>query len=234
MNFKDWLLSEGKAMDVSEDMINFAKEVVAILEKRKWKFGETIHQRVVNSKYGNKEIKVKTGVDSPAAPLAQANPETSTIKLFLAGKDNPEYKAIEFGSQDNGLPFVKQNGTAVTAPKIPDYDVDVKDCYYNVIHELVHLFDVKVLPNRPSWMSKYDNPYSQNKEEYWTSPHEQDAWIAHRSREVIDHYLDIYKGDKSKVKNAVSSIMHDVEPEATWYKNPKIWRKYLNTLYSLV
>lgn len=235
MNFKSWFLLEGKAMNVSEDMINFAKEVIEILEKREWKFGEIIHQRVVSSKYGSKEIKVKTMYKLASGPTGDAVAKTGLIRLFMVGKNNPDYRSAEFDIGSKGLPVIKKQGTVGIDSKIPDYNVDFKEYYYVVIHELVHIFDVKV-SSRPNWMKKYDAPSSM--EDYHTSPHEQDAWMAHRAREFIDYYLDYYKGDKNKVKNLITHLsiegIADIEPEATWHKHPKIWRKYLNTLYNLI
>lgn len=59
MDFKNWFLNEGKAMEVSQDMKNFAIEVSDKLEKKDWQFDQIIHERIVESKYGKKNVRVK-------------------------------------------------------------------------------------------------------------------------------------------------------------------------------
>lgn len=239
MNFKNWFINEGKAMDVSEDMVSFAKEVVEKLNKKNWKFKETIHQRLVKSKYGEKEIKVKVYVKSKNGSEGDAVAKTGTIRLYLPGKKNPDYIPASFETGSNGLPVVKSHGSVGVDPDLPDYGADFNKYYYVVIHELVHVFDIKVA-SYPSWIKKYDTP-DRSMQDYYTSPHEQDAWMAHRAREVLNYYLSHYKGDKSKVQKEFSKPPHlwgpwpaDGDPEKTWYQHPKIWRKYINTLYNLL
>lgn len=230
-SFKFWLMNEGKAMNVSKDMSNFAKEAVEILKKKQWQFDQTIHQRTVESNYGKKDVAVKTKIKFNNGPDGDAVAKSGKIRIFLPGRANPEYipTSIEIG--DNGLPIIKSQGTTGISSQIPNYDINFDEYYYVIIHELVHIFDPKIT-SRPEWMKKYDA--HSTIQDYYTSPHEQDAWMAHRAREVVDHYMSQYKGDKNEVKKIISNLSHDTEPESTWYKYPKIWKKYLNTLYHVL
>lgn len=230
ISFKNWLKTEGKAMDVSTDMDNFAKEVVEILNKRTWDFRQIIYQRFVESKYGKKEIKVKTMPQSNMGFMGDAVAKTGLIRIYLPSKKNPLHigASLEIGS--NGLPIIKSQGTPNIPREIPDYEKDFSDYYYAIIHELVHIFDAKLL-SYPTWMKKYDG---KTMEDYYIAPHEQDAWMAHRAREVLDHYLSYYNGNKEEVKKIISRLPHDTEPESIWHKYPRIWKKYLNTLYQVL
>lgn len=243
MNFKNWFINEGKAMDVSQDMDNFAKEVVEKLKNKNWNFNEIIHSRIVKSNYGEKNIRVETKPITQNSPGGKAYTSMNLIYLYLPGTKNPEYSPVSFEEpSDGGLPVIRSRGTVGVLPVIPDYEnVDYNDCYSTIIHEMVHIFDPK-LSKKPSWMKKYDDGQSnQDMQAYYTSPHEQDAWMAHRARAIVNYYLEYYKGDKNKVQKEFSKPPHlwnpwaaDGEPEKTWYQHPKIWRKYLNTLYNLL
>lgn len=238
MKFKEWLYFEGKAMNVSEDMIRFAKEVLEKLNKKDWKFKEVLNQRIVKSKYGEKEVKV-IAYPSNKDASGDAQHNTGVIRLFLPDKQNPEYVPISWEKSEDGLPKIKSHGTVGIDPTTPDYNADFSSYYYTVIHELVHIFDIKLSKN-PEWMRKYNN-MNRTMDDYYTSPHEQDAHMAHRARSIVDYYLDYYKGDKKRVQQELSKPPQlwepwaaDGEPETTWRKNPKIWRKYLNTLYNVL
>jgi hypothetical protein len=241
ISFKTWLL-EGKAMDVSKDMISFANEVVEKLEKSNWQFDQIIHERKVKSKYGEKTIKVevkpktnKWGADGDASAKGEI------IRLFLPAIKNPNYRPASFETGANGLPVIKDRGTTGVASSLPDYDeLDYQQIYYTIIHEMIHVFDFKVYDletsGRMGFMKKYKDA-GEDMQNYYNSPDEQDAWMAHRSREVIDYFLDFYKGNKILVQKEISKSFPDWasgEPEKTWRKNPKIWKKYLNTLYQVL
>lgn len=233
MNFKKWLYSEGKAMDVSSDMKQFASEAINKLESSKnWNFHEVIHSRVVKSKYGEKNIRVETKPQIRAGVVGEANTTMNLIYLYLPSVKNPDYIPTSFEEDPDGLPKIKFRGTVGVSSVLPDHDnIDYNNVYYTLLHEMIHLFDVK-LSKKFDWMKNVEtSPRDQDSwQSYYIAPHEQDAWMAHRAREVIDHYLSEYKGNKKEVKEIIKYLSHDTEPEKTWYSYPKIWRRYLNTL----
>lgn len=241
MNFKKWLLYEGKAMDVSDDMKQFANETIEKLKSKNWKFNQVVHSRVVNSKYGEKNIRIETKPKTESSTAdGEAHTNMNLIYLYLPSIKNPEHEPVTFEEPEEGeLPVIKSRGTTSIPAMLPDYEnIDYQDCFSTIIHEMVHIFDVK-LSKRPAWMKKYDT--KQDIQDYYNSPHEQDAWMAHRAPAIVSYYLDYYKGDKNKVQKEFSKPPHlwspwaaNGEPEKTWYQNPKVWRKYLNTLYHLL
>jgi hypothetical protein len=242
LKFKQYLF-EGKAMDVSQDMKNFTNEVLEKLEKNNWKFNQTIHERIVESKYGKKNVKVEVILRIKRDVDGDADAERGVIRLFLNGFKNPEYRSSTFEVSPSGLPKIKDHGTSNVPEFLPDYEsVDINEVYYVIIHELVHIFDIKLTTGKFNFMKKYDkkgNP--QNTQLYYTSPHEIDAWMAHRARQIINYYLEHFKGDKKKVQQELSKNPKDWnpwaatgEPEITWQKNPKIWKKYMNTIFSIL
>lgn len=237
MKFKKWLYEEGKAMDVSPDMENFAKETIEKLKDKNWNFNDVIHSRIVRSKYGDKNIRIEAVPKKEFTPDGKAYVDMNLIYLYLPSKVNPVYEPISFEEPDGGLPVIKSRGTIGIPDSLPDYEsVDYQDCYSTILHEMIHIFDPKLSKN-PEWIKKHTQS-DQNMQAYYTSPHEQDAWMAHRAHAIVDYYLDYYEGDKNKIQKEFSKPPHlwspwpaDGEPEKTWHQYPKMWRKYLNTLY---
>jgi len=240
LNFKQYFF-EGKALDVSQDMKNFAIEVSDKLEKKDWQFDQIIHERIVESKYGKKNVKVKINLRTKKDVDGNADVQQGVIRLFLPGLKNPEHKPVTFEDTPDGLPKIKDHGTKNIPSFLPDYEnVDYDRIYYVVIHELVHIFDIKLSTGKFNFMKKYDSS-QEDMQSYYTSPHEIDAWMAHRARQTINYYLEHFKGDKRKVQQELSKNPKDWnpwaatgEPEITWQKNPKIWRKYMNTIFSIL
>ena len=241
LNFKQYFF-EGKALDVSQDMKNFAIEVSDKLEKKDWQFDQIIHERIVESKYGKKNVKVKTNLRIEKDVDGNADVEQSVIRLFFSGLKNPEYKSVTYEDSPDGLPKITDHGTKNVSQFLPDYgNIDYNRIYYVIIHELVHIFDVKLNVGKFNFMKKYSTSTPEDIQAYHNSPHELDAWMAHRSRQIINYYLEHFNGDKKKVQQELSKNPKDWqpwaangEPESTWYKNPKIWRKYMNTIFSIL
>ena len=229
-------------MDVSQDMKNFAIEVSDKIEKRDWQFDQIIHERIVESKYGKKNVRVKTKLRMQKGTDGDATVSSGLIRIFLPGLKNPEHKPIAFEDTPDGLPKIKDYGTKNVPSFFPDYDgVDYDRIYYVIIHELVHIFDIKLNMGDFNFMKKYAITAPENIQSYYTSPHEIDAWMAHRARQTINYYLEYFKGDKRKVQQELSKNPKDWspwaadgEPEIIWQQNPKMWRKYMNTIFGIL
>jgi hypothetical protein len=201
---------EGQALRVSSDMERFAQEAIGILNKHQWQYGQPAIEREVDSeRYGKRIVKV----------IPAERPEGS------GGMGNADYESGEINI------FVKPGW------KMGEGFVDF------IVHELVHMFDPKL--NNPKLASskwgidawaKAGKPLSSTGEEendkvYHTSPWEQDAFMAQAAREAIRLKREFWGNDRKTIQATLAKYKPETAWEWDFAQNPKMWRKYLNTLY---
>jgi hypothetical protein len=227
LSFKQYF-NEGKALDVSPDMVNFAKEIVKKLQNRNWEFAGSgpINNRIVNSKYGSKKVTAKLYSKNNANMGSARNNEVVLMVPTISLKQN---------NQSNDPFSLPKSGGNLTI----DWDsLDLDQIYHTIIHELVHIFDPKQNLEKSKWMQSYSMDYPEGSPEeeknYWLHPTEQDSYMSQYSRILVKNLLKKNNGDKNKVKQQLSFIKPSNYIEELWYKNPKMWRKYLNTVYSVL
>jgi len=206
---------EGKAMEISDDMKKFARETTRAVVSG-WEYDKVIHSRQVDGgKWGKRNVTViptiPTNNEEKKKGFACADPTTGEIELWLDPKHNYGWLSEI------------------------------------IVHELVHIFDPKL--NKPeledapwNWKSKSDRGIPMNLsggDVYYAHPWEQDAFMAQEAMNSIKYAFDWY-GDEEDIPTMIEKIKKDLitkraetEAEKFWYKNPKMWRKYLNTIYAL-
>lgn len=202
--FKIWM--EGQALGLSQDMKAFAKEASNAIQQG-WEYDKIIYQRQVDSeKYGKKNVSVVIR-EPQGFGDAYAEPLNGEITIFL--KPN-EYKNIEM----------------------------------IIYHEIIHIFDPKTnnsnLVNSKWGINSQDEedirPNSgklQNLKNYYVNPWEQDAYMRQSAEELINQQHWLFDGDKNQIMQSIKNIKPQDPWEQEWYKNPKMWRKYLNTIYQI-
>jgi hypothetical protein len=204
MSFKIWL--EGQALGLSKDMVKFAQEAANAIQQGKWQYDQPIYQRQVsNDKYGTKNVKV-IPKQRPAndTGFGYSDPEKDEIGIYLQANQN----------------------------------VDTEDF---IQHEIIHIFDPK-LTNKNLRNTKWGID-SQNQQslhatngqntQYYTNPWEQDAFMRQTAEATIKNKSWLFDGDKNAITQSLKNLKPQDPWEKEWYKNPKMWHKYLNTIYQL-
>jgi len=105
-------------------------------------------------------------------------------------------------------------------------------------HELVHIFDPKLQGHLhdASWSVQKQPEFSDgdDTEKYFASPWEQDAYMSQFARKRI---YDLYwqsGEDMNAVEQAIKNYKPNNSVESFWAKNPKMWQKYLKTMFFYV
>lgn len=210
IHFKNFFYSEGKAIDVTIDMENFANQTVRRFKALVNPKSKTVvYAREVDfGKYGNKFVKVL--IKKSLRNLAEADAINSIIYM---GKFDEKYDNVNFS--------------------------DV------IEHELIHLIDPKLTNQNlrdKSWGldtlaqkgTFRNNPLSSNEEDvdsYYNNPWEVDGWMSQLSRALMKEYIRKYYSNKEFIKAAISKRKPLTPPEKVWFKNNRLWKKWLNTLY---
>ncbi len=203
MNFKIWL--EGQALGLSADMVKFAQEASHAVHGG-WQYDQPLYQRQVNGeKYGLKNV-VIIPRQKPAndTGFGYSDPPKGEIGVYLQ----------------------------------PNQNVDIEDF---IQHELIHIFDPKLTNDKlrqAKWGIDSQNQQSlhatsgQNSQ-YYTNPWEQDAFMRQSAEATIKNKSWLFDGDKNAILRSLQNIKPQDPWEQEWYKNPKMWRKYLNTIYQI-
>lgn len=194
---------EGQALSLSQDMANFAKEAAKAAYSN-WQYDVSLHQRTVtNDKYGSKTISV-------------------------VPKQRPQ--------GDNGFGYADPNTGEIGVYLVPKQSVDIEDF---VQHELIHMFDPKLtnqqLRNKKWGLDKQTNLNSSDNDNdtYYTHPWEQDAFMRQSAESIIKNMKWLFNGDLKQIQASLRTIRPQEPWEQAWFKNPKMWRKYLNTIYQI-
>jgi hypothetical protein len=207
MNFKQYLkLQEGQAMGLSQDMAKFAQEASGAIQQG-WEYEKPVYQRQVSGdKYGTKNV-------------------------FVVPKQRPQ--------NDTGFGYSDPQKGEIGIYLQPKQNVDAEDF---IQHELIHIFDPKITNNKlrnAPWGIDAQNQQSlhattgQNTQ-YYTNPWEQDAFMRQSAEATIRNKSWLFDGDQNAIQQSLQRMKPQDAWEQEWYKNPKMWRKYLNTIYQIV
>lgn len=123
------------------------------------------------------------------------------------------------------------------------------DFYYATLHELVHVIDPKLIksfhaPHGHGWSAAKQPDFISGEgfvgiaPGYYNKPWEQDAFMASKALQHVKRWME-YWTEKQTLKEHVSDFLehHRLPGDATensWYRNKKIWHKYLNTIYQTI
>lgn len=113
--------------------------------------------------------------------------------------------------------------------------------HYAILHELVHLVDPKMSINRSRWKSESqpdfelaDTPgYYVASPYYYNKPLEQDAFMSTEALRRVQQWKEFWP-DKKEILDRISTYLPHSPQEESWYKNSKMWRKYLRTLLNTI
>lgn len=213
------LLKEGRAIEATEDMRRFADEVVEelqqFIEEPLLIFSEdnNFYWRVVSGPGGRtKNIGVRFSLFQKMGGVESAMMGTnetshgSLIRIFYT---------------------LDRNGDPVFTPPRPA----------QVLHELIHAFDPK-LEKKIVYKGMVDRG-EQTTAEYYQDEAEQDAYMRQDAIELATA-LNKFPLEKSKEllrskvlvpKNPVGARQ---ERMMAWAQDPKMWRKFINTVYDEV
>jgi len=198
---------EGQAIKITPDMEQFAQEGIEKLSQNVWEYGQTVHQREVDGgTYGKRNVKIVPHQKNRNS-FGWADPRTGELAIF--------------------------------AIKGQHYSEDYVDF---IGHELIHMFDPKL--NNPKLAStkwgfeayhKAGKPLgsvdTDTTNQYYNNPWEQDAFMAQTAREAIRNHKWLYDANWEEIQTSLQKIKPETPWEIAWYKDPKKWRKYLNTVY---
>jgi hypothetical protein len=110
----------------------------------------------------------------------------------------------------------------------------------NVLHELVHCMDPKLTNKKlqeEEWHKRHRKSIGQpsylGSEEYYTSPWEQDAFMASHALEKMQMWK---RNDVSKhrIIDELRNYLPHENFERAYYKNKDIWKRYLSYLYKVL
>jgi len=205
MNFKNWInLQEGQALALSNDMAKFAKETYNAIQQG-WEYDKIVYQR-------------------------QVTDDKTTKNVYVIPKQRP--------TNDTGDGYADSQTGEIGVYLIPNQTPPEEDFFQ---HELIHMFDPKLTNNKlrnASWGVDAQNQQSlhattgQNSK-YYTNPWEQDAFMRQTAISTIKNKSWLFDGDMNQVKQSISNLKPQDPWEKEWYKNPKMWKKYLNTVYQI-
>jgi hypothetical protein len=198
-------ICEGKAIELSQDMVAFAQETLKAISDlgNNIQYGQTVHTRIVDGGKYGSRNVTVIAERPHTARAAYADPPTGNIVLHCLDQ------------------------------------VGVGDALNELIqHELIHLFDPKLTNEKlhnSKWGINSKNAESINDPEagYYTHPWEQDAFMRQTAEATIRDKAWLFDGDQSKILQGLRNIKPQDPWEIEWYKDKKMWRKYLNTIYQV-
>lgn len=210
MKFKMYM--EGQAIQITADMKNFADESQRKYYESEdsWSYGKPINSRLVDGgRYGKRTVSIVPDENKEGnGGFATADVDTGIIYLFVKHGNN-------YG-----------------------------DAISNIIkHELVHIFDPKIndknLINAKWGIESYvksGKPLgttgdSNVDQVYYTNPWEQDAYMSADANARLDNASWLFDNDWNDIQPYLRKIRPETAQERSWYANPKMWRKFLNTIY---
>ena len=231
----NWLTKiSGQAIQVTQEMRDFARETADTIAnmtdeqfQEGWKsdlFSKVGHFLVYKKAFDYKNYKLAIYVG--IAPESDAKGAAGRAKIL----ENPSNIITGRILLYMDSPKRRTSGTL----------------YYTILHELVHLIDPKIdsgRVDRSKWKSSKtprivqlpDGTYKPSTD-YYTKPSEIDAYMAEFAERIVDNYKYTLKLDKATALENIKyrSPHPQLNSEQSWYKNPKIWRKYMNTLYQAI
>jgi hypothetical protein len=201
-NFSFQAFLEGKAIQATPDMEEFAHEATDMLLKKGKMFGRIIDA----GKYGKKYVRIKPKYNKDfKMPTGGANYSSREITIHI----NPNLSTSYYG------------------------------LYGLILHELIHMFDPKVTNSKlrdAKWGINSINLQNLNNPEhgYYSHPWEQDAFMVQSANDIARQWRWFYDNDKKEMLKSLTKLKPETNYEKEWYSNPKIWRKYLNTIYDKI
>lgn len=207
LDFKSFF--EGKAIDLSPDMEHFAKETVSKFLKMKWEYNQPFNQgKVCHPKYNIcHDVSISVMVPTKESPnrTALADPSTGHIELFLLRNN--------WGWEEDLIQLIE--------------------------HELIHLFDPKLIQDKlrnAHWGLENASDLTSRGgkgKSYYISPWEQDAEMRADARARIKRLFNLYGDDWNSISQSIKQKrdFDDTNFRSEWRKDPKIFQKYLHTLY---
>jgi hypothetical protein len=214
--FKEWFL-EGTAYLFTQDQEAFLKEAINAVNQ--WFTTTPDEQKDQLPEIGGKILAYPVLYEREVYGKTRAG-STAIVdaKLRIGKMENPStYGLADRENTGNVLIgiFKFENNTWGLPPNLDSL----------LRHEFTHAFDPKM--SLPSWETdNWQAMRQKSQRPYFNNPFEQDAKM---------HELAVEKVQRMKANNQPFNgrLQASSQTELDWYRNPTMWRRYLNTIYKI-